>query len=111
MPLAKVVKASRIHIKLRDSNRNFLGVKKNPVVPGSILEEDILFECKKFNFIMLTQEFVSPNKNSYITNCDCRGTILEANITSGSQAMIQFFTLSQTYKRSTLEFLFDDKYR
>ena len=70
------------------------GIKKNPVVPGSVLEEDMLFECKKFISFMLTQECVSPNKNSYITNCDCRSTILEANITSGAQAMIQFFTLS-----------------
>lgn len=39
------------------------GVKKNHVVPGSALEEDMLVKCKKFISFMLTQEYVIPNTN------------------------------------------------
>ena len=44
------------------------GVKKNPVVPGSAVEADMLVEFNKCISFIATQECVSLNNNLYITN-------------------------------------------
>ena len=46
-------------------------INKNPVVPGSTVEEEMMEECRKFIRWMLRSDCASRQNSGYVKKCDC----------------------------------------
>ena len=76
-------------------SKKLKGIKKNPVVIGISVEEEMMEECRKFIRWMLRSDCASRQNSGYVTKCNCQKDIGEDDIDHEARAMVNYFNMSQ----------------